>query len=393
MLYSYFLDWANLLARFSHIIVGIGWIGASFYFVALDFSLQKQEGDEDELLGSAWEVHGGGFYQTKKYLVAPAHLPSNLIWYKWEAYLTFLSGFVLLSLQYYVNASSYLLAPESSLRPLEGVCISVLALGGGWLAYSGLCASRLTRWPWLLGLSVVALLGLITTLLTPVFSGRAVLLHAGALMGTIMACNVFLVIIPNQRKIVGALLVGDVPDARLGAIGKQRSMHNTYFTLPVLALMLSPHYAVLSSYEWHGVVVLLILVLGASLRHLWISHEAGRAFADLRFAITSAVLALGTLMWLLMPDASLAPREKPVGVHQALKIVEQHCVTCHDTIPQHESFSSAPKGMVLKTEADLRRFRAEILRQVVYSEQMPLGNETGMTSAERMKLGAFLLAR
>ncbi len=229
-------DWLNLLLRWGHMIAGIAWIGTSFYFVALDFSLRKGGALPAGVAGEAWEVHGGGFYNVQKYLSAPASLPKDLIWFKWEAYLTWVSGFLLMILLYYVGATTYLIDPSvMDLTQWQAIGISIASLAAGWLIYDVLCRSPLGRHTAVLALLLFALIMAAAYFFTHVFSGRGALIHVGAFIGTIMAANVFMIIIPNQRRIVASLLKGEAPDTRYGIIGKQRSLHNTYLTLPVLA--------------------------------------------------------------------------------------------------------------------------------------------------------------
>ena len=243
------VEWLNLIFRWAHMVVGIGWIGTSFYFIALDLSLRKREGMREGVYGTAWEVHGGGFYQVEKYLVAPKELPPDLVWYKWEAYLTWVTGFALLILQYYWNADAFLISKAVlPMLPIQAIFMSVVSLAAGWLIYDRLCKSAIGNSTGLLALAVFVLIVGAAYMFTHVFSGRGALIHVGAFIGTIMAVNVFGIIIPNQRKIVASLIAGEAPDPRLGAIGKQRSVHNNYLTLPVLLMMVSNHYPMLTSH-------------------------------------------------------------------------------------------------------------------------------------------------
>jgi uncharacterized membrane protein len=353
------LDWLNLLARWGHLIAGIGWIGTSFYFIALDVSLRKREAMGEGVAGTAWEVHGGGFYHVEKYLVAPKNLPEDLLWYRWEAYLTWVTGMGLLVIQYYVNASIYLIDP------------AVLPLA-----------------PW----QAIGLVMAASYLFTQVFSGRGALIHVGALIGSIMAANVFMVIIPNQKKIAQALMRGETPDPALGAAGKQRSVHNTYLTLPVLLMMVSAHYPMVSGHPQAWLLVALVLVIGAAVRHGFVCHEAGQPLARFAWAPGLAGLALAGALVMTAPGGEAAP-SVAVADAEALAIVQNHCVACHAAEPSHESFDAAPNGVIIEGTADLRRYAAVIRQQVVSAKTMPLGNETGMTEAERQQLGAWLAAR
>ena len=390
---AFLADWLNLLARWAHLVVGIGWIGTSFYFIALDFKLRKREGMAEGVYGTAWQVHGGGFYQVEKYLVAPKTLPPELIWYRWDAYLTLLTGLALMVVQYYWNARQYLIDPAvMELTPGEGVLLSVFSLAGGWLIYDRLCRSWLVRHTVLLALSVFALILAAAYLYSHVFSGRAALLHVGAFIGTIMAVNVFGVIIPNQRKIVASLIAGEAPDPALGQTGKQRSLHNNYLTLPVLLMMVSNHYPLLTGHPHAWLVVALVVVAGGSVRHFINRHEAGDHFAKIAWVLPVAVVALVALVVVTAPR-SAATDGAAVTDAQAMAIVGKHCTVCHAAHPKHEGFSEPPKGVVLDDVADLRRYAQAVNAQAVQSNAMPLGNETGMTPAERQELGAWIAAQ
>ena len=386
---AFLVDWLNLLVRWGHLVVGIGWIGTSFYFVALDFQLRKRAAMPPGVYGTAWLVHGGGFYNVEKYLVAPPALPPDLIWYKWDAYLTWVTGFALLTLQYYWNARQYLIDPTVlQMAPSEAVVISLMTLGGGWLAYDGLCRSALGRHTGLLALATLGLILAAAYLYTHVYSGRGAFIHVGAFIGTIMAVNVFGVIIPNQRKIVAALMAGEAPDPRLGQAGKQRSLHNNYLTLPVLLMMVSNHYPVLTGHPHGWLVVALVVLAGASVRHFINRHDAGDALARFWWALPLAAAAVLALVVLTAPrgggDAAA------ISDAQAMAIVEKHCTMCHAERPTHADIPEPPKGVVLTSVADLRRYADAITQQAVASTAMPLGNETGMTAAERGELGAWL---
>src|SRR5438105_3652943 len=261
-------EWVNMLLRWAHMIVGIGWIGTSFYFMALDYSLNQQERKSPGVLGTAWQVHGGGFYHVEKFTVAPPHLPPRLHWFRWEAYLTWATGLGLLVVQYYLHARSFLIDPAvMPLQAWQAIAISLASLAAGWLIYDGLCRSPVGTHTTLLAALVFALILGASALYTLVFSGRGAFVHVGALVGTIMAANVFAAIIPNQRKMVAQLLRGETPDARYGAIGKQRSLHNNYLTLPVLVMMVSGHYPFLYGHPHAWLVVAAILVCGGLFRH------------------------------------------------------------------------------------------------------------------------------
>jgi uncharacterized membrane protein len=387
---AFVLDWLNLAIRWAHLIAGIGWIGTSFYFIALDLSLRKRAGMNEGVYGTAWEVHGGGFYHVEKYLTAPKQLPDDLLWYKWEAYLTWVTGFLLLIVQYYWNATAYMIDPAvADLSPMLAVVLSVISLVVGWFLYDGLCRSPLGRNPAALAVAVFLLILAASFAYTRIYSGRGALIHVGAFIGTMMAVNVFGVIIPNQKRITAALLRGETPDPRLGVTGKQRSIHNTYLTLPVLLMMVSAHYPLLTGHPQAWLLVALVLVAGAAIRHFLMRHEAGDPLSKIGWTLPVVGIALGAALLLTAPRQGAAP-EMAVSDARALEIAQTHCVMCHSVHPTHAAFPQAPKDMALETLADLRRFAPLIDQQAVKSDAMPLGNETGMTDEERRELGAWL---
>jgi uncharacterized membrane protein len=384
------LDWPNLLVRWGHMIAGIAWIGTSFYFIALDFSLRKGLSLPPGVAGEAWEVHGGGFYHVRKYLTAPATLPADLIWFKWEAYLTWMLGFLLLVLQYYVNAPVFLIDRSvADLSTWQAIALSTVALAAGWFAYDGLCRSPLGRNTLALALLVFALIMVAACGFTHVFSGRGAFIHIGILIGTIMAANVFLVIIPNQRKITASLLGGEAPDPRLGAIGKQRSLHNTYLTLPVLVMMVSNHYPIVTDHPQAWLLAGLFILGGAATRHFLVRTEVGDRAADIAWALPLIGLVLAVALLLTEPERQPV-YEGEVSDAAALSIVQTRCAVCHAAHPADPTIKAAPKGIQLETIEALRRYAAQVQSQAVRSKSMPLGNKTGMTMEERAKLGAWI---
>ncbi len=390
---AYLADWLNLLLRWGHMIAGIAWIGTSFYFVALDLSLRKREGMPQGVLGTAWEVHGGGFYQVQKYTVAPKDLPADLIWFKWEAYLTWITGFLLLSVQYYWNASAWLIDPNvMALEPWQAILISIASLAGGWLIYDGLCRSPVGRNLGLLAALVFALILASAYLFTHVFSGRGAPIHVGVFIGTLMAFNVFAIIIPNQKKITASLFAGETPDPKYGVIGKQRSMHNTYLTLPVLLMMVSGHYPMLTGHPQAWLLIGLIVIGGASLRHFLVSHEVGASLERYSWTFPVIAVTLIAAMWLTAPKARKAAGIT-VADEQVMAISQKHCVSCHAAKPTNEAFEAPPKDVVLETIADIRRFAPLVDKFTVQTDAMPLGNETAMTDQERDQLGAWIAAQ
>ncbi len=385
-------DWLNLLLRWAHLIAGIGWIGTSFYFIALDLSLERRAGAAPGVAGSAWQVHGGGFYHVEKYQVAPDALPSHLVWFRWEAYLTWLTGFALMVVQYYLNPGVWLIDPAvMALDAPQAIVISIASLAFGWFVYDGLCRSRAGDHPVLLAGLVFVLILAAAWAYTHVFSARSALVHVGALAGTIMAANVFAVIIPHQRKIVAALRAGVDPHPRHGAIGKQRSVHNTYLTLPVLVLMVSGHYPLLTGHPQAWLLVGLIVIGGASARHLLVRVEVGRPAGALAWAAPVIAACLVAALWMTTP----APRDAGSGAPavdgaRVLEIVHVHCTTCHAHEPASQVFRTPPANMVLETLEDLRRYAPLVRQNAVETHVMPLGNLSGMDEEERRLLGAWL---
>lgn len=389
---AYAADWMNILTRWFHLVVGIGWIGTSFYFIALDVSFRKEQGSAADLHGTAWLVHGGGFYHVDKYTVAPAKLPEHLKWYKWDAYLTFVSGIVLMAVQYWLNARVYMIDPKvMPLEPWQAVAISIAALTAGWLIYDAICRSPLGHTTLPLAGVVFALIVAAAWGFTHVFSGRGAFLHVGAFVGTIMAANVFRVIIPNQRRMVEQLIEGRAPDGEFGRLAKQRSVHNTYLTLPVLLMMVSNHYPILSNHPQSWLLAALILVVGGPIRHFIVRHEAGDGLAKILWA--PAIAALGLLVALILTaPRTTATTGRAVSDGEVLALTAKHCTMCHAERPTHDGFTEPPKGVTLTTVADLVRNAPLIKAQAVDSDAMPLGNETGITEAERATLAAWIAA-
>ena len=385
-------EWLNLLLRWAHMVVGIGWIGTSFYFMALDYTLMQREKMNEGVLGTAWQVHGGGFYHVEKYTVAPATLPEVLHWFKWEAYLTWATGFGLLIVQYYVHADAFLIDPAvMPLNALQATAISVASLAAGWFIYDGLCRSRVGDNTLVLALSVFALILLSAVLYTKVFSGRGAFIHVGALVGTIMAVNVFGVIIPNQKKMIAQMIAGRTPEARFGAIGKQRSVHNNYLTLPVLLMMVSQHYPFLFTHPQSWLVVALILLSGGLIRHVLNRIDAGDDWNSYGWGVPVAAMALIVAIYVTAPQPrAVSTAGGAVGDAQAQAIVFKHCIACHARHPSHPAFREPPKNVALETVPDMRRYAQQIYMQTVQNRAMPLGNQTGMTEAERDALGRWV---
>ena len=395
MLEIAYADWLSLIFRWLHVIAGISWIGTSFYFIFLDLSLRKHANLPEGVGGESWNVHGGGFYLMRKYTVAPAELPKELHWFKYEAYFTWISGFALLAIIYYWGAESYLIDKSVlDLTQTEAVLTSVGFLAAGWIIYDLLCRSPFSSHPLLLSAAVFVLIAFSAYFLTHLFSGRAAFVHVGAMVGSIMVGNVFFIIIPNQKKVVKSLLAGEEPDPRLGEQGKHRSTHNNYLTLPVILMMISQHYPMLYDNDNSWLVVTLILLVGGTIRHFFNLMHTGRPIMSLRWQWPAAAV----MMALLIVYLSWQPAEDPyakVSVPSAgdvVAIAQARCASCHAVKTTDPDVEKAPGGVMLETAADLRKHSARVLKQTVRSKAMPLGNKTKMTDAERKALGAWIRA-
>ena len=385
-------DWISLLLRWTHVIVGIAWIGSSFFFVWLDLSLRKREGGDAAVQGEAWMVHGGGFYFTEKYLVAPERMPADLHWFKYEAYFTWITGFLLLAVIYYWGAESFLIDPDvMELTQWQAIGISAGLLAAGWIAYDLICRSPIGRNTALLAIAVFVLTVGSAWIFQQLFSGRGAYVHAGAAIGTMMAANVFFIIIPNQKKTVAALMAGEPPDPAWGLQAKQRSTHNNYLTLPVLLMMVSSHYPMTYGHEQAWVIFAGVVILGGVIRDFFNTHNAGGSGMAIYWQWPFAALLVLGLIWFSTPASVPAGEEEEVmSSTDALAILQTRCTICHSAKPTHADFKEAPGGMKFDTVAEVRTHRAKILAQAVLSKSMPLGNETKMTMDERYRLGLWI---
>jgi len=376
-------EWLNLALRWLHLITGIAWIGSSFYFVWLDNHLQKPASGDAS--GELWSVHGGGFYHNQKYQVAPASMPEHLHWFKYEAYFTWISGFSLLVLIYYFGAQSYLIDPtRAQLSTGAAIAIGLSALAIGWLVYDLLCRSPLGQNNLLLGIFWFVCLLFAAHLLNSLFNPRAAYIHVGAIIGTAMVANVFLIIIPNQKKVVADLIAGRTPDPKLGAQAKQRSLHNNYMTLPVLLIMLSNHYPMTYGAERPWLVLALLGLTGVAIRHVFNLRGRGKPAG---WAIgLSVVLAAASVTYVSLEKGSVpsGPAEN-VTYAQIAPLIATHCAGCHN-VP------TPPRGVALNSYEHVRANAARVRAMAVDSQAMPLGNPTHMTPAERQRIGAWIAA-
>nr|WP_315248431.1 urate hydroxylase PuuD [uncultured Duganella sp.] len=395
-LIPYGLEWANLLVRWLHIITGIAWIGASFYFVWLDNSIRPpapgSELAKKGVSGELWAVHGGGFYNPQKYLVAPAELPKELHWFKWEAYSTWLSGIALLTIAYYFNAQAMMIDKQvADISSLQAVGIGIGTLVVGWTVYDLLCRSPLGKHDLWFGVVIFTLIVAAAYGLTHVLSGRAAYIHVGALIGTIMVGNVLMLIIPGQRKMVEAMTAGRTPDPVHGQKAKQRSVHNNYFTLPVLFIMISNHYAMTYRNDHAWLVLALIMAAGVFIRHFFNLRHKGRV--EWRYPAIGVALLAGVAVAIAPArpvTVAAAPGVDPAVEFAKVKaVIDARCLSCHAAHPTQPGFAAAPLGVAFDTAAEIHQNAEKIYKQVVQTRAMPLANLTNMTDAERAQIAAW----
>jgi uncharacterized membrane protein len=390
---SIIVDWASLIFRWLHVVAAIGWIGSSFYFIHLDLSLQTGKDLPEGVTGEAWQVHGGGFYRILKFLVAPKTMPDKLTWFKWEAYTTWLSGFMLVVIVYYLDADLFLVDKSVlDLTPVQAALFSVVSLALAWLLYEGACRSRIAthELAFVIG-GYVFLVGL-TYAFTHVLSGRGAFNQIGAIIGTIMVANVFLVIIPNQKKTVAALLAGAPPDPKLGKVGKQRSVHNNYLTLPVIVLMISNHYPLLFATRYNWLIVAIVLALGPVIRHFFNSRHAGQGSPWWVWGVAAVGMVAIAFLSAAGPRDANTGEVSGASFAQVERIVSKRCSMCHAAEPVWPTLATAPKAIRLDEADHIRRNARLIGRNAAWSSAMPPGNITEMTSAERATIAAWLAA-
>ncbi|MGB5556492.1 MAG: urate hydroxylase PuuD [Paracoccaceae bacterium] len=393
-------DWLGFAVRWLHVITAIAWIGSSFYFVALDLGLRQAPDLPPGAHGEEWQVHGGGFYHVRKYLVAPAEMPDHLTWFKWESYATWLSGAALLMIVYWAGAELFLIdAQKADLAIWQGIAISAASLSIGWLVYDFLCKSGLGEKPTLLMVLLFILLVAMAWGYNQIFTGRAALLHLGAFTATIMTANVFFIIMPNQRIVVKDLQEGRTPDPKYGKIAKLRSTHNNYLTLPVLFLMLSNHYPLAFATEYNWLIAALVFLMGVTIRHYFNTVHARKG--NLTWTWLATVVLFICIMWLstapLMQDSYEESEARPLskteqifanadGFDEVMNIVPGRCSMCHAREPGYEGIHRAPKNVLLETPADVARAAREIYIQAGVSTAMPPANVSWMEDDERVAI-------
>ena len=380
---AYIVDWLSLLVRWLHVITGIAWIGSSFYFIWLDdhLELPREPADTNKGVGGElWSVHGGGFYHAQKYKLAPRRLPEHLHWFKWEADTTWLSGIILTALVYWYGAEVYLIDRSvADLAPPIAVGVAISFIIGGWFIYDLLCKSPLARDTRIFAGTLLFLSALLAWGLCELFGGRGAYIHFGAVLGTIMVANVFFVIIPGQKKMVAAAARGEAPDPVHGLRGKQRSVHNTYFTLPVLFVMTINHYSMVYGHRYNWLILTGIALAGALIRIYFVERHKGRASLA---PVAAAVLILAAIFFGIAPRPQVSSSDE-VEFEQVRNVINARCRSCHSSEPVHPAFPAAPLGVVLDTDAQIVAEALRIHQQTVVTRVMPIGNLTSMTDDER----------
>lgn len=394
--------WAEFAIRWLHVVTAIAWIGSSFYFIALDLGLHRDRNLATGADGEEWQVHGGGFYHIQKYLVAPDNMPDGLIWFKWESYSTWLSGFALLALVYYLGADFYLVDPAVwDVSAIWAIVISLASLAFGWLVYNFLCDRFVNANQTVLMVALFVVLVGMSYFYTHVFSGRAALLHLGAFTASIMTANVFFIIIPNQKVVVADLIAGKKPDPKYGKIAKQRSTHNNYLTLPVIFMMLSNHYPLAFASHYNWVIAALVFLMGVTIRHYFNSTHARKGTPYWTWAVTALLFVL--IMWLstapiFQTDTQEEAQGPAIRFAQAEGFDEVHdivlgrCSMCHAAEPFYEGILWAPKGVRLDTEHQIASHAREIYLQAGLTHAMPPANVSYIDDAERDKIVAWYKA-
>ncbi|MBL9073007.1 urate hydroxylase PuuD [Tabrizicola sp.] len=389
-------EWVEIAARWLHVITAVAWIGSSFYFIALDLGLHRDRNLTSGADGEEWQVHGGGFYHIQKYLVAPASMPDHLVWFKWESYATWLSGFAMLVLVYYLGAELFLIDPTvMELATWQAVAISLASLAFGWLAYNTLCKIFVNADQNVLMVALFVVLVAMSWFYTQVFSGRAAMLHLGAFTASIMTGNVFFIIMPNQRVVVDDLKAGRKPDPKYGKIAKQRSTHNNYLTLPVVFLMLSNHYPLIFATKYNWIIASLVFLMGVTIRHWFNTKHARKGNPHWTWLVT--VLLFLAIAWLSTAPMRTVEGEAKLkgealvyasspGFEEVVGIVQGRCSMCHAAEPGWEGLYWPPKDVVLETEAQIAHEAKRIYLQAGVTHAMPPGNLSFIEPEERAKI-------
>jgi uncharacterized membrane protein len=385
---AHVMDWLNLLVRWTHVVFGIAWIGASFYFIFLENSLNRTENLRDELAGNLWAIHGGGFYYVEKYKIAPKELPKKLHWFKYEAYFTWLSGFFLLNIVYYMNAKAYMVDP--SVRDISAgtaILIGIGSLVSGWVIYDLLCKSPLVHKKKAFAITGFLIVVAYSYFLSQFLSGRAAFMHVGALLGTIMAGNVFFVIIPSQKELVAAAKEGRPLNPELGKMAGLRSLHNNYITLPVIFVMISNHFPSTFGHPYNWAVLAGLTLASVAVRHYINLHEKG---ITANWMLPFATIAIISLVIVTAPTNKNSKNTAPVSFAEVQPIFQRRCVQCHSSKPTDDEQTVAPNGVMFETAEQIQKMTDKILLRAVNTHSMPQGNKTKMTDEERELIGRWI---
>ena len=394
-------EWTELILRWFHVIAGIAWIGSSFYFIALDLSLKQNKNLPDKSHGEAWQVHGGGFYHLVKYLVAPSKMPSELTWFKWEAYATWVSGFALLALIYYAGAELYMIdIVKYDLEKYEAVIISLLGVVFGWVIYDFVCRLSLKTNVYVLISSIFILITIMSWAYSEIFSYRGAFMQIGTVLGTIMVANVLMIIIPGQKKVVASLLANETPNPIHGAIAKQRSLHNNYLTLPVIFIMISNHYPLIYATKYSWIIISIILIIGALIRHFFNIKHTG---AKPPYWVCVPIIILGSIIFYISDlgkpklnnvknTATLIELIPEKTLVSAQEIIVSKCSMCHAKEPLWENMKNAPKLVNLETPTDIINNIDNVYKQSVLSYAMPPGNISFLEENERSLINQLYMS-
>lgn len=389
-MYGYVMEWLNLAVRWTHVIAGIMWIGASFYFIFLENNLNRTHGLRDELAGNLWAIHGGGFYYVEKYKVAPKVIPAHLHWFKYEAYFTWLSGFALLFIVYYADARSFMIDPTvADISPAASVGIGIGSMILGYLIYDRMCSSKLILDQGRFALIGMLILGAMTYALTHLLSGRAAFIHVGAVIGTIMVGNVFFTIIPSQKALVRAAKTGQPLDGSLGMKAGQRSLHNNYLTLPVVFIMISNHFPSTFGHSWNWLILMVMVVASGGIKHYWNLLDRGE---NRPIWLAGSVISLVMMSFVISPAfEDTMDSTTLTSFAEANAVIQARCVQCHSANPTDDQWLNAPNGVMYDTPEQIRGMADKIMTRAVRTKTMPQGNKTGMTEEERTVLKRWIL--
>jgi uncharacterized membrane protein len=378
--------WLEYVIRFSHLVAGIAWIGSSFYFIWLDSSFLPPETPRKNVEGELFMVHGGFYYQVEKKKIYPGELPKILHWFKWEATLTWLTGFLLLIVVYYLKGASLLVDPQVlKLSQNQAVLNSVLMIVVSWFAYDFIWHPKFSRFKAVSSVVSILFFSALIYISTKIFSGRGAFIQTGAMFGTMMILNVWVRILPGQSKMIADAEAGLVPDYSISLKSKTRSVHNTYFTFPVLFIMLSNHYPVIYNHTHNWALLILLAAVGACTRHAMVTKNSVE-----RWTLLPAILGLGGLVWMTGAGPTHSAYTKEVSYAEVREIIDRRCMSCHSSTPTDDIFRVAPKGLVYETEEQLLAVTDQIYQQVVVGKTMPTGNKTQMTEDERLVIRKWI---